>query len=153
MIQHATLENPEENAHSGDSAAPRAAGIPENASITSDLLVIIDAWPNLPESAKKQILALVRAADKQYRRRWRKAKRQADVRGFASRLAQVTRDEQAVVALATRAIARFGGVSGLLSEMKQLTDHARQTGDLATAQRALTAVLNLTMAVGRLEHE
>jgi hypothetical protein len=66
-------------------------------------------------------------------------------------LAQITRDERRVRELATRAIRRFGGVSGLLTEMKQLTDHARQTGDLRTAQQGLTAILNLSMAAARLD--
>ena len=87
-----------------------------------------------------------------YRRQRRRMKRQSDVRGFANRLSHITRDEQAVVDLACRALKRFDGIPGLLAELKQLNDDARQAGDLRTAQQGLMAILNLSMAAGRL-HE
>ena len=62
MIQHATPENPEENAHSRDSAAPGAAVGMQNTPIDPDLEAIIQRWPELPDVVKAEILAMVRTS-------------------------------------------------------------------------------------------
>ena len=62
-IQRATLENPEQNAHSRDSAAAGATVDPENGPIDPDLQTIIEGWPDLPEPVKAGILAMVHGAD------------------------------------------------------------------------------------------
>jgi len=60
--QHATPENPEENAHSLDSAAPGAAVGAQNTPIDPDLQAIIERWPELPDAVKAGILAMVRTS-------------------------------------------------------------------------------------------
>jgi hypothetical protein len=77
--------------------------------------------------------------------------RQAEARGVTARLARISRDEWAVVDLATRAIRRFGGVSGLLVELKQTIDDARRQRDFRVVQQGLTALLNLVLAADRIE--
>ena len=53
--------NPEENAHSSEGAAQGAAVDAVNISIDSDLTLIIDVWPSLPEPVRAGILAMVKA--------------------------------------------------------------------------------------------
>ena len=60
--QSATPENPEENALSRDSAAPGAAVGAQNTSIDPDLQAIIERWPELPDTVKAGILAMVRTS-------------------------------------------------------------------------------------------
>ena len=56
-------ESPEEIAHSQKSAALGAAVGLESTLIDHDLQAIIDTWPALPDEAKANILAMVRAAN------------------------------------------------------------------------------------------
>tara|TARA_B100000809_G_scaffold33746_1_gene29600 strand:- start:172 stop:387 length:216 start_codon:yes stop_codon:yes gene_type:complete len=63
MIQRATLETPEQNAHSRDSAAAGAAVDPENCPIDPDLRFIVERWDELSGPFKAGILAMVRAAE------------------------------------------------------------------------------------------
>ena len=62
MIQRVTPENPRENAHSQDGAAPGAAVGIENAPIDPDLRAIIERWADLPDAMKAGIMAMVTAA-------------------------------------------------------------------------------------------
>ena len=61
MIQRVSADNPEKNAHSEKCAAAGAAVVSGNASIDADLQSIIDAWAELPKSARAGIVALVKA--------------------------------------------------------------------------------------------
>ena len=60
--QYATQEKPEENADSGEGAAPGAAVGAENESIVPELAAVIEAWSDLPEAVKVGIMAMVKAA-------------------------------------------------------------------------------------------
>ena len=62
MIQPATPQNAEENAHFQDCAAPGAAVDAENGPIDPDLQTTIEAWPDLSDAVKAGILAMVRSA-------------------------------------------------------------------------------------------
>jgi hypothetical protein len=64
MSHGATGENPEENALLRERAAQGAAASAENGPIDSDLQMLIDAWPAMPESAKAIVLAVVAAVAK-----------------------------------------------------------------------------------------
>ncbi len=61
--QSATLETTEEYAHSQRRAARGAAVGAENAPIDPDLQSIIERWPNLSETVKASIMAIVKPAD------------------------------------------------------------------------------------------
>ena len=62
MIQRVALENPEKNAHSQASAAQGAAVDSQNEPIDTDLLVIIERWPDLPDALKAGIVAMIQTA-------------------------------------------------------------------------------------------
>ena len=64
MIQRATPENPEENAHSEHCAAAGAAVDSENVQIAPDLQAIVERWADLPDAVKAGIVAMVQAATK-----------------------------------------------------------------------------------------
>ena len=59
MIPHATPENPEENAHSIDGAAPGAAVELGSTPIDPDLQALIDAWPMLPGQVKAAVMEII----------------------------------------------------------------------------------------------
>ena len=61
MIPPATPQNPEENTHSRDCAAPGAAVEWPEGPIDPDLGDVIQRWPNLPEAVRTGILAIVRS--------------------------------------------------------------------------------------------
>ncbi len=63
MIQPATPEIPEENAHSRDSAAPGAAVGAQIAPVDPELQAIIERWPDLTDAVKAGILEMVRDAN------------------------------------------------------------------------------------------
>jgi len=63
MSLRETPVNPEENAHSGDGAAPDAAVGAENSRIDPDLQSIIERWTKLPDAIKAGMLAMVQASD------------------------------------------------------------------------------------------
>ena len=60
MSHRVECVNTEENEHSGPSAAPRAAVVMENSLLDPDLAAIIECWPDLPDTVKAGILAMVR---------------------------------------------------------------------------------------------
>jgi hypothetical protein len=59
--QSITPKNTEENADSGNSAAPGAATKPFPTPFDADLRSIIDAWPDLPNALKAGIAAMVKS--------------------------------------------------------------------------------------------
>ena len=63
MIQHATPINIEEKGDSQESAAPAQQLCQETLLIDPELQSLVDAWPNLSESTKADILALVRKSE------------------------------------------------------------------------------------------
>ncbi len=61
MNLRATPVNVEENIHSRDCAAPGAADTTQNAPSDPDIRAIIEHWPDLPDTVKAGIVAMIRA--------------------------------------------------------------------------------------------
>ena len=59
MSQRVECVNTEKNEHSGSSAAPRAAVVMDNVLPDPDLAAIIECWPDLPDTVKDAVRALV----------------------------------------------------------------------------------------------
>ena len=59
MIPRTTTESTGENALSQERAAPGAAAGLEDALIDADLEALIQAWPDLPDTVKDAVRALV----------------------------------------------------------------------------------------------
>jgi hypothetical protein len=59
MSPYGTPVNPEENANSKQSAAPRAAVDTQNPPLDPQLQLLIERWPTLSKAVQQQIMLLV----------------------------------------------------------------------------------------------